>query len=91
MDHTPSDVETETIHFPKNVQQGRTSQGDVETETIHFTQDVHHPILRENHPKVPPKVPGLQNGEDDPRKEWKVLVTFSVTPVPMEHSSDPPQ
>ena len=27
-------------------------------------------------------------GEDDPRKEWKVLVTFSVTPVPMEHSSD---
>ena len=26
--------------------------------------------------------------EDDPRKEWKVLVAFSVTPVPMEHSSD---
>ena len=31
-----------------------------------------------------------KRGEDDPRKEWKVLVlvTFSVTPVPMEHSSD---
>ena len=60
MDHTPSDVETETIHFPIMYSKAVHHKGDVETETIHFTQDVHHPILRENHPKVPPKVPGFQ-------------------------------
>ena len=41
-----------------------------------------------------PLVPGLQlssTGEDHPKEEWIVLVTFSVTPVPMEHSSDHPQ
>ena len=40
---------------------------------------------------MPPLVPGLQlssTGEDHPKEEWIVLVTFSVTPVPMEHSSD---
>ena len=43
---------------------------------------------------MPPLVPGLQlssTGEDHPKEEWIVLVTFSVTPVPMEHSSDHPQ
>ena len=54
-----------------------------------FAQDDHH------HTQVKPthdapigsRTPAA-TGEDDPRKEWKVLVTFSMTPVPMEHSSD---
>ena len=67
----------------------RTPRMDVETEPIHFTQDDHHSIQeRPTHgAPIGSRTPAT-TGEDDPRKEWKVLVTFSVTPVPMEHSSD---
>ena len=60
---------------------------DVETEPIHFTQDDHHSIQERPTHDVPI---GSRTAtrEDNPRKEWKVLVTFSVTRVPMEHSSD---
>ena len=62
---------------------------DVETEPIHFTQDDHHSIQeRPTHDAPIGSRTPAATGEDDPRKEWKVLVTFSVTPVPMEHSSD---
>ena len=61
----------------------------VETEPIHFTQDDHHSIHeRPTHDAPIGSRTPAATGEDDPRKEWKVLVTFSVTPVPMEHSSD---
>ena len=62
---------------------------DVETEPIHFTQDDHHSIQeRPTHDAPIGSRTPAATGEDDPRREWKVLVTFSVTPVPMEHSSD---
>jgi len=62
---------------------------DVETEPIHFTQDDHHSIQeRPTHDAPIGSRTPAATGEDNPRKEWKVLVTFSVTPVPMEHSSD---
>ena len=66
----------------------------METETIHFTQDDHHSIPEGPTHDAPigSRTPVAEaTGEDDPRKEWKVLVTFSVTPVPMEHSSNHPQ
>ena len=67
----------------------RTPQMDVETEPIHFTQDDHHSIQeRPTHDAPIGTRTPESTGEDNPRKEWKVLVTFSVTPVPMEHSSD---
>ena len=57
---------------------------DVETEPIHFTQDDHHSIQeRPTHDAPIGSRTPAATGEDDPRKEWKVLVTFSVTPVPI--------
>ena len=77
---------TETIHFDSV---NRTPRMDVETEPIHFTQDDHHSIQeRPTHDAPIGSRTPAATGEDDQRKEWKVLVTFSVTPVPMEHSSD---
>ena len=67
----------------------RTPRMDVETEPIHFTQDDHHSIQeRPTHDAPIGSRTPAATGEDDAKKEWKVLVTFSVTPVPMEHSSD---
>ena len=67
----------------------RTPRMDVETEPIRFTQDDHHSIQeRPTHDAPIGSRTPATTGEDDPRKEWTVLVTFSVTPVPMEHSSD---
>ena len=65
----------------------RTPRMDVETEPIHFTQDDHHSI-QERPTHDAPIGSRTATREDNPRKEWKVLVTFSVTRVPMEHSSD---
>lgn len=88
-------METETIHFHQEcTAKNRTPRVDVETETIHFTQDDHHSIPEGPTHDAPigSRTPVAKaTGEDDPRKEWKVLVTFSVTPVPMEHSSNHPQ
>ena len=67
----------------------RTPRMDVDTEPIHFTLDDHHSIQeRPTHDAPIGSRTPAATGEDDLRKEWKVLVTFSVTPVPMEHSSD---
>ena len=73
-----------SFHPRWSLLKGRGTQKPIVT-----TQDDHH------HTQVKPthdapigsRTPAA-TGEDDPRKEWKVLVTFSVTPVPMEHSSD---
>ena len=81
------DVETETIHFPKCI----SHKGRWNTETIHFTQVNHHPKLNDGPTHDAPegsRTPGNNTGEERPKKEWSILVTFSVTPVPTEHSSD---
>ena len=81
------DVETETIHFPKC----NTHKGTWNTETIHFTQVGHHPKSNDrptHDASEGSRTPGNNTGEERPRKEWSILVTFSVTPVPTEHSSD---
>ena len=68
---------------------------------MHFTQDVHHTNPSKGQPthdapigsRTPVAALGGATGEDNPKKEWKVLVlaTFSVTAVPMEHSTNHPQ
>ena len=75
------DVETETIHFPKCI----THKGTWNTETIHFTQvDITPSRTTDPRHDAPEgsRTPGNNTGEERPRKEWSILVTFSVTPVP---------
>ena len=81
------DVETETIHFSKCISHKETWN----TEPIHFTQVGLHPKSYDRPTHDAPEgswTPGNNTGEERPKKEWSILVTFSVTPVPTEHSSD---
>ena len=87
--HSPSDVGTEPIHFHQEC-----TASTVHPEWTWRRNPFISPKMITTQSKGPThdapigsRTPAT-TGEDDPRKEWKVLVTFSVTPGPMEHSSD---
>ena len=89
----------EPIHFTRDDHHYR----DVETETKKPPRKMITINLRTNPRMMPPKVPRLptnarrpqkakrRSGEVQPKKERLDLDTFSVSPVPTEHSSNCPQ
>ena len=86
-------METETIHFPQErTDNPFTPRGrGIRNPFISF-QEGRHPSQGRDHHKVPLRVPGLLPvRSSSTSKERSNQVTFSVTPVPTEHSSDHPQ